>query len=215
MSFYDKQATQTAPGGAKLSHEEAQRRKLDLLGQDKEYLTKENIQLLEKNRRLEDRLDRLESELLNEKNRSQEYLQQLLNLKTDSVAGYEQKIYREISELKEKHHHELEMAKNNLVDIYEKQLRFLKESIEEKDIRLEVTERNLREKNKEHEQLMIDTRDFQRKFDGDLSETRIQLKIRTEELERVNNIYQETLGNLNGHKIENEMLREKLNLVKG
>jgi len=94
MSFYDKQATQTAPGGTKLSHEESQRRKLDLLSQDKEYLTKENIQLLEKNRRLEDRLDRLESELLNEKNRSQEYLQQLLNLKTDSVAGYEQKIYR-------------------------------------------------------------------------------------------------------------------------
>lgn len=52
MSFYDKQATQNAPGGAKLSHEEAQRRKLDLLSQDKEYLTKENIQLLEKNRRL-------------------------------------------------------------------------------------------------------------------------------------------------------------------
>jgi hypothetical protein len=40
MSFYDKQATREAPGGAKLSHEEAQRRKLDLLGQDKEYLTK-------------------------------------------------------------------------------------------------------------------------------------------------------------------------------
>jgi progesterone-induced-blocking factor 1 len=36
-----------------------------LLGQDKEYLTKENIQLIEKNRRLEDRLDRLEAELLN------------------------------------------------------------------------------------------------------------------------------------------------------
>lgn len=74
------------------------------------------------------------------------------------------------------------MSKNNLVDIYEKQLRFLKEAIEEKDLRTEILERNLREKNKEHEQLMIDTRDFQRKFDGDLSETRIQLKIRTEEL---------------------------------
>ena len=35
MSFYDKQATQSAPGGAKLSQEEGQRRKLDLLGQDK------------------------------------------------------------------------------------------------------------------------------------------------------------------------------------
>lgn len=62
---------------------------------------------------------------------------------------------------------------------------------------------------------MIDTRDFQRKFDGDLAETRIQLKIRTEELERVNSIYHETLGNLNAHKLENEMLREKLNVVKG
>lgn len=50
---------------------------------------------------------------------------------------------------------------------------------------------------------MIDNRDFHRKFDGDLSEARIQLKIRSEELERVNNIYQETLGNLNAHKLEN------------
>lgn len=35
MGFYDKQAAQTAPGGTKLSQEEAQRRKLDLLAQDK------------------------------------------------------------------------------------------------------------------------------------------------------------------------------------
>lgn len=42
------------------------------------------------------------------------------------------------------------MSKNNLVDIYEKQLRFLKEAIEEKDLRTEILERNLREKNKEH-----------------------------------------------------------------
>ena len=62
---------------------------------------------------------------------------------------------------------------------------------------------------------MIDSRGFQRKFDGDLAENRINLKIKTEELDRVNNIYQETLGNLKAHKIENEMLREKLNCLKG
>lgn len=65
MGFYDKQANQSVPGGNKMSQDQAQRRKLQLLGQDKEYLTKENIQLIEKNRRLEDRLDRLEAELLN------------------------------------------------------------------------------------------------------------------------------------------------------
>lgn len=52
MGFYDKQAAQTVPGGPKLSQDEAQRRKTELLTQDKEYLTKENIQLIEKNRRL-------------------------------------------------------------------------------------------------------------------------------------------------------------------
>lgn len=71
------------------------------------------------------------------------------------------------------------MAKNNLVDIYEKQLRFLKEAIEEKEIRTDSLERALREKTREYDQLMIDGRDFQRKFDGDLAQTRIQLKIRT------------------------------------
>ncbi len=46
MGFYDKQVNQSAPGGVKLSQDEAQRRKLELLSQDKEYLTKENIQLI-------------------------------------------------------------------------------------------------------------------------------------------------------------------------
>jgi progesterone-induced-blocking factor 1 len=51
--------------------------------------------------------------------------------------------------------------------------------------------------------MMIDTRSFQRKFDTDLSEARLSLKIKSEELDRINNIYQETLGNLNAHKLEN------------
>ena len=40
------------------------------------------------------------------------------------------------------------MAKNNLVDIYEKQLRFLREALDEKEIKSETLERELREKTK-------------------------------------------------------------------
>lgn len=87
--------------------------------------------------------------------------------------------------------------------------------MDEKELRLDAVDRNLREKVKEYDQLMLDTRDFHRKFDGDLSETRIQLKIRSEEMDRVSSVYQETLGNLNVHKHENDMLREKLNVLKG
>jgi hypothetical protein len=36
----------------------------------------------------------------------------------------------------------------------------------------------------------IDTKSFQRKFEVELSEARLSLKIKTEELDRINNIYQ-------------------------
>lgn len=215
MGFYNKAASGGAEGkGRAASMEDNQARKMDLLTQDKEYLTKENIQLLEKNKRVEDRLDRLESELLNEKNRSQEYLHQLLNLKTDSISSYEQRIYKEISELKEKHGMELQATKNNLVDIYEKQLRFVKEALDEKELKLENVERELRERSKDSEQLLIDHRAFQRKLETDMAETRVSLKIKHEELDRMSVLYQETLSNLKAHKLENQMLIEKVNLLK-
>jgi progesterone-induced-blocking factor 1 len=60
MGFYNKAASSDNNKGGKFtSMEDNQARKMDLLSQDKEYLTKENIQLLEKNKRVEDRLDRL------------------------------------------------------------------------------------------------------------------------------------------------------------
>lgn len=101
------------------------------------------------------------------------------------------------------------------MDIYEKQLRFLKEAIDEKDIRLETAERDLRERSKQLEQDLIDHRAFQRKMETDLAETRVSLKIKTEEADRLGGIYQETLSGLKAHKLENEMLREKVNLLKG
>ena len=68
------------------------RRKVDLLQQDKEYITKENIELLEKNKRVEDRIEKMESELIESKNQAQEYLFRLLNHKTETIADYERKV---------------------------------------------------------------------------------------------------------------------------
>ncbi|CAD8109310.1 unnamed protein product [Paramecium primaurelia] len=190
------------------------KRKGDLLQQDKEYLTKENIQLLEKVKRLEDKLDRTEKEYLEAKNQAQEYLFQLLNSKTDQTQAYEKRIYSEIADLKEKHHHELEIAKQNLVDIYETQIKFLKDAKEEIQLRKDNLEGQVKEKSTLYDHLLIDYRNLQRKLDGDLSEQRIQLRLKIEELDRVQNIYEDTLANLKATKHENEMLREKINVLK-
>ena len=60
LTYYNKETSgPDISSNPRMNQEQTQRRKLDLLMQDKEYLTKENIQLIEKNRRLQDRLDRL------------------------------------------------------------------------------------------------------------------------------------------------------------
>lgn len=90
----------------------------------------------EKNKRLEERLDRLENDLKEAKDQAQEYLFRLLNHKTETVADYEKKVNTQINELREKHNFELKQSKENLIEIYEKQIRFLKDAKEEVEYKL-------------------------------------------------------------------------------
>ncbi|KAL4511807.1 hypothetical protein ABPG72_012652 [Tetrahymena utriculariae] len=186
------------------------RRKNDLLVQDKDYLTKENIQLHEKNKRLEDRIDRLEKDLIEAKDQAQEYLFQLLNHKNATTVDFEKRIHKEISELREKHAFEIETTKNNLVEIYEKQIRFLRDAKEEVDIKSESLTGQLREKQSAYEGLLIENRTLQKRVESDMAELRIQVRLKSEELERISNLYEENLTNIKAQRLENEMLREKM-----
>jgi progesterone-induced-blocking factor 1 len=47
-----------------------------------------------------------------------------------------------------------------------------------------------------------------------MSEIRVQYRLKAEEYERLQTIYEETLANLKATKVENEMLRDKLNVLK-
>jgi len=101
-----------------------------------------------------------------------------------------------------------------LIDIYEKQLRFLKENKDEMEMKVDNLTGQVKEKTRSYETLLLENRNISRRVEGDLSELRIQLRIKSEELERISNIYEETLINLKSSKIENEMLREKVNVLK-
>jgi progesterone-induced-blocking factor 1 len=57
---------------------------------------------LEKNKRLDDRVDKLETELIEAKNQAQSYLFKLLDHKTETIADYEKRVNKEINELREK-----------------------------------------------------------------------------------------------------------------
>eukprot|EP01017_Pseudomicrothorax_dubius_P034085 TRINITY_DN4630_c0_g1_i1.p1 TRINITY_DN4630_c0_g1~~TRINITY_DN4630_c0_g1_i1.p1 ORF type:complete len:634 (+),score=208.33 TRINITY_DN4630_c0_g1_i1:584-2485(+) len=196
-----------------LSNEDLKRR-YQLLEKDKEFLARENIDIMDKNKRMEDKISKLEQELLDSKRQTNDYLQKLLTTKDHSIVEYEKKINKEILELREKHAIEIDLAKKNLIDIYEKQLQFLKENKQELEIKVDSLNLQLKEKQNSHDQLLLENRTIQRRVENDVAEARIQHRIKTEELDRMTHIYEETLASLKAAKLENDMLREKLNVLK-
>lgn len=69
-----------------------------------------------------------------------------MNHKNATTVDFEKRIHKEISELREKHAFEVETTKNNLIEIYEKQIRFLRDAKEEVDIKYDSIGSQLREK---------------------------------------------------------------------
>lgn len=47
-----------------------------------------------------------------------------------------------------------------------------------------------------------------------MAELRIQIRLKSEELERISNLYEENLTNIKAQRLENEMLREKMNVLR-
>lgn len=81
-------------------------------------------------------------------------------------------------------------------------------------MKLEQAEAVNKEKDKSYNNVLIENRTLQKQVQSDLAEARIQLRIKSEELERTQNIYEETRINLQTVKHENEMLRDKMGVLK-
>jgi hypothetical protein len=189
--------------------------KYSILCTDKEYLSRENLRLLEHNKKLEDKIDRLDHELDETKKMSKDYLTQLFNSKNNMFYDYEKKINQELADLRLKHKDELENAKNNMKDIYERQISFLKDNKEELDVKVDQVTNQLKEKQRSYDDVMEENRNLQRRVNHDISELRIQLRIKSDELERIQTLYEEAQSNLKAVRIENDMIKEKNNVLKG
>ncbi len=61
---------------------------------------------------------------------------------------------------------------------------------------------------------MLENRNLVRTIDSEMSDLRLTLRIKTEEFERLRMIQDDQDANLKSYKLENEMLREKLNILK-
>lgn len=197
------------------------RKQIDLLNQDKTFLTRENATLHDRIKRLEtdveraeDQKDKLYAETSEAKKNAQSYLERLLNSQGEFGSASQKKHLEELNQMKQTHERELILHKENLSEVYEKKIEYLGEAKDESDMRLAKAERDLLEKTKAYDEILIEYRKIERMIDSEIGDVKLQLRLKTDELMRISSIYEENLSLCKELKIENASMKEKLDLVK-
>jgi len=86
------------------------KKEIDLVNQDKTFLTRENLTLHDRIKWLEDQLDKQHDELMEAKRNAQHYLEKLLNTKDDEWLQMHDRHIKDIDNLWEKHQKDIQLA---------------------------------------------------------------------------------------------------------
>jgi len=98
-------------------------------------LQRENSTYEDKIARLEDKLDRTELSLLESKKQAEKYMDKVLNTNDDIKSKFDQKYSTEVQNLKDRYTKDLELMKQNLIDVYETKTEHLTERKNELEYR--------------------------------------------------------------------------------
>lgn len=125
-----------------------------MLGQDKNFLQRENTELEDKVRRQSDKLDRTEQSLLESKKQAEKYMDRVLNTNDDLKLKFDSQYATEMENMKARYTKDLELTKQNLVDIYETKTQHLLERRDELEIRNTKLDKQLADRSAAYEELL-------------------------------------------------------------
>jgi progesterone-induced-blocking factor 1 len=120
----------------------------------------------------------------------------------------------ELTLLKEAHEKELQLHKQNLAEVYEKKIEYLREAKEESEMRLARVERDLLEKATSYDEILLEFRKMQARTDEAVGGVSHELRYKSDELVRITHLYEDNLSLVKEYKLENVTLKEKMDLIK-
>jgi len=85
-------------------------------------------------------------------------MERVLTANDDVKSKFETQYTQEIQELKDRQTKEMTLAKENLVDVYDRKVGFLTERKDEQERRIGKLEADLREKSKGYEEILFEFR---------------------------------------------------------
>ena len=185
-----------------------------ILKQNNENLKKNLIENDIKIKSQEEKIAELENDLRDMNKRNQNYIDKLTekNLSLDNT--YKEKVTKELNEMRNRYENDIFMLKKQYDDLSEKKTSYLKEERDEYRSKYTKAESLLKEKEESLNIIQNDLRDLISKSNAEISHLKLQLNIKTEELNSKTAIYEEQISSLNFFKNDNEALKEKNDLLK-
>ena len=185
-----------------------------ILNQNNNNLKKNLIENEIKIKSQEEKIAELENDIRDMNKRNQNYIDKLTekNLSLDNT--YKDKVTKELNEMRNRYENDIFMLKKQYDDLSEQKTSYLKE--ERDDYRSKYTKSEMMLKEKEESLNIIQTqlRDLISKTNAETSNLRLQLNIKTEELNSKTAIYEEQISSLEMFKKENDALKEKNDLLR-
>ena len=185
-----------------------------ILKQNNDNLKKNLIESEIKIKSQEEKISELENDLREMNKRNQNYIEKLTekNLSLDNT--YKDKITKELNEMRNRYENDIFMLKKQYDDLSEKKTSYLKEERDEYRSRYNQCESILKEKDESLNITQNQLRDLITKTNAEISHLKLQLNIKTEELNSKSAIYEEQISSLNFFKNDNEALKEKNDLLR-
>lgn len=186
----------------------------EALKNDKFFLARENTSLGDKNRDCLDKIKSLEDEIKQTKKLNNDYIEKLTNKNCNIDSAYEEKLKNELFDMKKKYTEDMENLKKLYDDISQKRCVYLedeRDDYKQKNIKLEKI---IKDKEESLEFLNNEIRNLNKKTDEEIAYLKIQLKIKSEELDRITNIYEENSNYMKILKVENESFKDKLDILR-
>ena len=187
-----------------LSKFEIQRIESEALKNDKFYLSRESMSLGEKLQSANEKIKNLEEDIRDMRKTNQGYLDKLTEKNLGIENSFEEKLRRELEDMKKKYENDKENLKRLFEELSEKRCAYLAEEKEEYKHKCIKYEKVIKDKEETIEFLNTEIRNFTKRTDEELSYLRIQLKIKSEDLERISNLYEENANIIKIFKVENE-----------
>jgi hypothetical protein len=197
-----------------LSKFELNRLEGEAMRNDKFYLGKESMHQAERLKDALDKVNSLETELKETKRISNNYLEKLTEKNCNLDNAYEEKLKTELNDMKNKYNRDLESLKKLYEDLSDKRCAYLQEERDDYKHKCIAMEKSVKDKTEANEFLHTELRILRTKTEEEISYLKIQNKLKSEELDRIQNLHEENINIIKILKNENEGFRDKTDLLR-